>query len=177
MPPMSMRRVLVMGCSGSGKSTFARRLAAQRKLPFVSIDQIYWQPGWVEPKTDDFTADMTREAEKPAWVMDGNYMRNGAGERRRACADTIFWFDLPRWVCMASVVWRSVAGYGVVRPEMAPGCLEKFDLVFYRYVWTYRALQRPKLLAFFAGLRPDQRLVTFTARAEADEFLARAEAA
>jgi adenylate kinase family enzyme len=171
-----MRRVLVMGCSGAGKSTFARKLAAKLGLPFVSIDQVHWLPGWVEPEPAQFTAKMTREAEQPTWVMDGNYMRHGAGALRRARADTVFWFDLPRWICMVSVVWRSVAGYGVVRPEMAPGCPEKFDLVFYRYVWTYHALQRPKLAAYLAELRPDQRLVTFTTRAQADDFLARPEA-
>jgi adenylate kinase family enzyme len=78
---------------------------------------------------------------------------------------------------MLSVVHRSAASYGKVRPEMAPGCPEKFDWVFLRYVWTYRAAQRPKLLTYFAALRPDQRFVTFTARAQAVDFLARAKAA
>jgi adenylate kinase family enzyme len=172
-----MQRVLVMGCSGSGKSTFGRQLADRLGLPFVSIDQIYWQPGWREPKPEEFTTKMTLEAEKPAWVIDGNYMRSGAGELRRARADTVLWFDLPRRVCMLSVIHRSAASYGRVRAEMAPGCPEKFDWVFWRYVWTYRAMQRPKLLAYFSALRADQRLVTFTARAQAAEFLARAEAA
>jgi adenylate kinase family enzyme len=169
-----MQRVLVMGCSGAGKSTFGRALADRLGLPFVSIDRIYWQPGWREPKLEEFTAKMTREAEKPAWVMDGNYTRYGAGELRRDRADTIVWFDLPRWVCMLSVIRRSASSYGQVRPEMAPGCPEKFDWEFLRFVWTYRATQRPKLLAYFSALRGDQRLVTFTARAQAADFLAEA---
>jgi len=169
-----MRRVLVMGCAGAGKSTFGRQLAGKLGLPFVSIDRIFWQPGWREPKREDFAAKMRFEAEKPAWVIDGNYTSHGAGERRRARADSIVWFDLPRWVCMCSVIRRSVASYGTVRPEMAPGCPEKFDWVFWRYVWTYRMVQRPKLLAYFAALRGDQRLVTFTTRAQAAEFLDRA---
>jgi len=167
-----MRRALVMGCSGAGKSTFARKLAVQRGLPFVSIDQIFWQPGWVESDRAEFSARMTREAEKPAWVMDGNYTSHGAGVLRRARADTIFWFDLPRWACMIGVLRRSLLGYGVVRPEMAPGCPEKFDVEFYRYVWTFQAQQKPKLVAYFAELRPDQRLIKFTTRAQANAFLA-----
>jgi adenylate kinase family enzyme len=169
-----MQRVLVMGCAGAGKSTFGRALADRLGLPFVSIDRIYWQPGWREPKLEEFTAKMTREAEEPAWVMDGNYTRYGAGELRRDRADTIVWFDLPRWVCMLSVIRRSASSYGQVRPEMAPGCPEKFDWEFLRFVWTYRATQRPKLLAYFSALRGDQRLVTFTARAQAADFLAEA---
>lgn len=169
-----MQRVLVMGCSGAGKTTFARALAAKLKLPFVSIDQLFWQPGWREPLMDDFTARMTTEAGKPEWVMDGNYMAYGASELRRARADTIFWFDLPRWLCMLSVIRRSAATYGAVRPEMAPGCPEKFDLAFWRYVWTFPVKQRPKFPPFFAPLRDDQRLVTFTARRQADAFLGEA---
>src|SRR5205807_531139 len=113
------QRVLVMGCSGSGKSTFARKLSEKLRLPFVSIDRIFWQPGWREPGRDAFIAAMTHEAEKPAWVIDGNYTHSAAAELRRARADTIFWFDLPRWVCMVGVLRRSLLGYGVVRPEMA----------------------------------------------------------
>ena len=172
-----MQRVLVMGCSGSGKSTFGRALAGKLGLPFVSLDQLFWQPGWREPDMQDFTAKVTHAAEGPAWVIDGNYTRYGAGELRRERADTIVWFDLPRRVCMLSVIRRSAASYGKVRPEMAPGCPERFDWVFLSYVWTYRATQRPKLLAYFSALRGDQRLVTFTARAQSTDFLARAEAA
>jgi adenylate kinase family enzyme len=161
-----------MGCSGSGKSTFGRNLANTLDLPFVSMDRIYWQPGWREPVIAEFTTWMTLEAEKPAWVIDGNYTTHGAGALRRERADTVIWFDLPRWVCMVGVVRRSIMSYGTVRPEMAPGCPEKFDWAFWRYVWAYRTVQRPKLLAYFAALRADQRLVTFTARAQARAFLA-----
>jgi len=170
-----MQRVLVMGCSGSGKTTFGRKLAEKCGLPFVSIDQIYWQPGWRDPKPEEFTSKMTLEAEKPAWVMDGDFTGRGAGELRRARADTVVWFDLPRWKCLSGVLTRIATTYGRVRPEMAPGCPEKLDWEFLEYVWTYRAMQRPKLLAYFAALQADQRLVTFTNRAQATEFLARAE--
>jgi adenylate kinase family enzyme len=161
-----------MGCAGSGKSTFARKLADKLGLPFVSIDRIFWQPGWVEPKREDFTAQMTLEAAKPAWVMDGNYTSNGAGELRRVRADSIIWFDLPRWVCMLGVIRRSVMSYGRVRPEMAPGCPEQFDLAFYRFVWTYGTVHRPKMLAYVSVVGNDQRLVTFTTRQQAADFLA-----
>jgi adenylate kinase family enzyme len=172
-----MRRVLVMGCSGSGKSTFGRKLADQLDLPFISIDRIYWHPGWHEPVISEFTTKMTLEAEKPTWVIDGSYLTHGAGALRRERADTLIWFDLPRWICMVGVIRRSAMSYGAVRPEMAPGCPEKFDLAFWRYVWTYRDEQRPKQIAYLAGLRTDQRLVTFTRRTQAREFLAEMKAA
>jgi hypothetical protein len=54
---------------------------------------------------------------------------------------------------------------------MAEGCPEKVDLEFFRYVWNFRQQQRPKLLAYFEGLRPDQTFITFTRRAQADRYL------
>src|SRR5579864_3220948 len=79
----SMQRVLVMGSSGSGKSTFALRLAELAGLPFVSLDALFWKPGWQPSEPGSFGERVRAAANRPAWVMDGNYMTHGAGELRR----------------------------------------------------------------------------------------------
>jgi adenylate kinase family enzyme len=167
-----MQRVLVMGSSGSGKSTFARRLSDITGLPAVSLDAQFWKPGWVASDTAEFDHRLAQAALLPRWIMDGNYISNGAGELRRSLADAVVWFDLPRRICMTGIITRIATGYGQVRPEMAPGCPEKIDFEFFRYVWTYRRQQRPKLLKYFEGLRTDQALICFTSRAQADRYLA-----
>jgi adenylate kinase family enzyme len=166
-----MQRVLVMGSSGSGKSTFAQRLANLADLPFVSLDALYWRPGWQPSEPEPFGRRVAEAASGSAWVMDGNYISSGAGELRRQLADTVIWFDLPRYLCMTGIMKRIMTTYGQVRPEMAPGCPEQIDLEFIRYVWTYRQQQRPKLLEYFEGLRPDQDLICFTTRKQADRYL------
>jgi adenylate kinase family enzyme len=165
-----MQRILVMGSSGSGKSRFARRLCDITGLPFVSLDALFWKPGWQPSEPVEFDARVIEAANQPRWVMDGNYT-NRTGELRRELADTFIWFDLPRRTCMTGILRRIITSYGEVRPEMAEGCPEKIDFEFFHYVWTYRNRQRPKLLKFFEGLRPDQVLVCFTERAQADRYL------
>ena len=166
-----MQRVLVMGSSGSGKSTFARRLSEITGLPFVSLDGLFWKPGWVASDNAEFGQRVAEVARRPQWVMDGNFTGSGAGELRRQVSDTVIWFDLPRRTCMFGLMKRIAGSYGQVRPEMAEGCPEKFDFEFLRYVWNYRRQQRPKLLDYFQGLRADQSLVCFTDRAQANEYL------
>ena len=165
-----MQRVLVMGSSGSGKSTFAQRLSAITGLPIVSIDALFWKPGWVESDRDEFRERLEKATRQPRWIMDGNYT-SAAGELRRDVCDTVIWFDLPRATCMMGILTRIAKSYGKVRPEMAEGCPEKFDFEFFRYVWRYRAQQRPVLLKYFEALRPDQSLICFKQRSEADRYL------
>ena len=86
-------------------------------------------------------------------------------------ADTVVWLDLPRMTCMIGVMIRTTTGHGRVRPEMSPGCPERFDADFLHYVWTFRQKQRPQLARFLEGLRSDQILMRFTRRSEADRYL------
>ena len=166
-----MQRILVMGSSGSGKSTFARRLSEATGLPFVSLDALFWKPGWQPSESAVFHERVTAAVGQPGWVIDGNYTKGPSGELRRQLADTIFWFDLPRRTCMTGILSRIARSYGQVRPEMAEGCPEKIDFEFFRYVWTYRKQQRPAVLQYFERLRPNQNFVCFTRRAQADRYL------
>jgi adenylate kinase family enzyme len=166
-----MQRILVMGSSGSGKSTFAQRLSDITGIPMVSLDALFWKPGWTPSDAAGFEARATEAARLPRWIMDGNYTSSGAGDLRRSTADAVFWFDLPRRTCMTGILTRIATSYGRVRPEMAPGCPERIDVEFFRYVWTYRQRQRPNLLQYFEKLRPDQALIQFTNRAQADQYL------
>jgi adenylate kinase family enzyme len=166
---MPMQRILVMGSPGSGKSTFARQLSAATGIPMVSIDALFWKPGWVEPDRTKFRERLADTVRQPRWIMDGNYPSHLL-ELRRDLSDTVIWFDLPRSICILGVLKRTAKSYGRVRPEMAEGCPERIDIEFFRYVWTFRERQRPKLLGCFEGLRPDQSLIRFTDRRQADRY-------
>ncbi|WP_438274506.1 DNA topology modulation protein [Nitrobacter sp.] len=165
-----MQRILVMGSSGAGKSTFARKLAAITGIPAISLDAMYWKPGWMPSEDTEFDARVTDAANTPRWIIDGNYLSH-AGSLRRDLADTVIWFDLPRRTCMIGVMIRIMTSYGRVRPEMAPKCPERLDAEFLHYVWTFRRKQRPRLADFLEALRFDQTLTRFMRRSDADRYL------
>jgi adenylate kinase family enzyme len=77
-----MRRVLVIGSGGAGKSTFATRLAQLTGLPLFHLDALYWKPGWVETPKEVWSRTMGQLIAGARWVMDGNY--GGTLEQRLA---------------------------------------------------------------------------------------------
>lgn len=168
-----MRRIVIQGCSGSGKSTFARKLSAATGLPIISLDALYWQPGWLGSPRDDFRARLASAMAAPGWIMDGDY-HSHIGDMRDGAADTIVFFDLPRIACMTGVLTRFARLHGRVRPEMAPGCPERLDLAFLRYVWRYRQRHRPRILAWIEQQRTAASIHVFTTRQHADAFLSTA---
>ena len=160
-----------MGSPGSGKSTFARRLSQVTGIPVVSLDALFWKPGWKPSEAAEFEARVAEAVRGPRWIIDGDYIW-WAGDVRRDVADAVIWFDLPRRACMVGIISRIATSYGRVRPEMAEGCPERINAEFFRYVWTYRRERRPKLQQYLGELRSDQSLICFTDRAQAERYLA-----
>jgi len=100
-----MRRVLVSGISGAGKTTVATHVARALNLPRHELDALHHGPGWV--KRPSFEADVARFAADDAWVTEDQYVSR-IGELLWERADTLVWLDLPRATVMRQVVARSV---------------------------------------------------------------------
>jgi adenylate kinase family enzyme len=115
-----VERVLVIGCSGSGKTTLARKIAAAHNLPWTSLDNLFWKPGWVESSDEEFFPKVDALCNEPRWVIDGTFSRTL--HLRLPRADTVIWLDLPLRTCLWSVLKRVVQWRGRVRPEMPAGC-------------------------------------------------------
>jgi len=160
-------RILVMGSSGSGKSTMARKLGEQLKLPVVHIDTLYWQPGWVLNSKEARTQAIQAAAEQPAWVFDGN--------KWLTQADTVIFIDINRFVCLWRVLKRWVKYYGKTRPDMTEGCLEKIDLDFLVYIWTWQRRKRRKILTWLSEFAPPKQAIHLKGRRAVQKFLAQLE--
>lgn len=136
-------RFAVVGTSGSGKSTFAQRLAQARGVPFHELDLINWRPGWVsrsEVEPEAFIDDVDAATALPAWTIAGGYSKVRPLIWSRATH--LVWLDLPRWLVMRQVLGRSLrrAASG---EDVFPGCKEDWGRLFsaehpIRWAWdTY----------------------------------------
>ena len=140
----AMRRIMIVGPAGSGKSTLARDLGAVLDLPVIHLDAHYWLPGWVEPPPDVWRERVRQLVLGETWIIDGNY--SDTFDLRLAAADTIVFLDVPRHIYLGRVIVRSLRSFGRVRPDMAPGCRERLDVAFLRWVWTYPSQRRPAMM-------------------------------
>jgi adenylate kinase family enzyme len=168
-----MKRVLVIGSAGAGKSTFSRRLGARLGLEVIHLDVAHWRPGWTEPPKDEWRRKVEELCRGESWVIDGNY--SGTLEPRLAACDTVIFLDLPRAVCAWRVLKRVVMYRDGTRPDMAEGCREKFDLKFLLWVWNYPARSRPKVLRLLEQYAEGREIVRLRSSAEAEGFLNRLE--
>ena len=164
-----MHRVLVIGCSGAGKSTFTAKLHARTGLPLISLDAQFWRPGWTMMPRTEWRAKVAELANRDAWIMDGTF--DSSLDLRLPRADTVIWFRMPRWRCLARVVKRAVSGYGRVRPEMAAGCPERMDFDFMRYVWNFDRDQVPAIEQMLARHGSHLSAVIIRRDADARRFL------
>jgi adenylate kinase family enzyme len=131
-----MKRLMIIGGPGCGKSTAARRIHEITGLPLYHMDQLFWRPGWKPPPWDEWRALMGDIADRDKWIMDGNYSKSF--HIRMPRAETILWLDLPRSICMFRVLKRTWLNYGKERGDIAPGCPERLDLDFLSWAWKFR---------------------------------------
>jgi len=162
---MQDMRIWVTGSSGSGKSTLSRKLALALDLPLVHLDQIHFDPGWTNPPPGRFEERVARTVQEPNWIIDGGYTGVLGDLVPRHSTHMIF-FDLPRWQCMWGVTKRIITQYGEVRPDSAPGCPERFNLDFIKWVWNYKRDIDPTIIAMLGAARPDQTAFTLHKRKE-----------
>ena len=156
-------RILILGCPGSGKSTFARRLGARTGLPVVYLDNIWWRADGTHVSREEFDRALGELLRGEKWIMDGDYSRTY--EVRVRAADTVIFLDYPEEVCMAGIIAR----VGQKRPDI-PWTESILDPELVALVQNYVRDNRPALLSLLQKY-PDKQALIFTSREEAARWL------
>lgn len=173
-----VRRVSVVGNSGSGKSTVARELAAILGVPHLELDSVFHQAGWKPLPEEEFQRLVTARTSQDGWVIDGNY--SVVQTIVWAHADTVVWLDLPKRIVMRQVVWRTMRR-AVTRQELWNGNREPlFNFLSWDpeksivlWAWHNHAKYRARYGAAAAdSVNAHLTFIRLTSRGDIDCFLA-----
>ena len=167
-----MKKILVIGSGGSGKSTVATRLGELLHLKVSHLDQLFWRPGWTKAAPEEWLQIVTSLTDRDSWILDGNY--GSTLDLRFQKCDTVVFLDRSRWLCLWRIVKRALRYRNEQRPDMAEGCPEKLDLEFVLWVWNYPRQTRPKVAKLLREQSDGKQIVWLRSRREVEKFLARA---
>ena len=160
-----MKKAIVIGCPGSGKTTFAEKLRDKTRLPLFYLDAIWHKPDRTHISRTEYDARLAEILAQGAWIIDGNYSRTMEG--RIAACDTVFLFDLPVEVCLDGAIAR----LGKKRYDM-PWIDTELDPRLAREIMEFPSKNLPVIYELL-GRYEGKRVVVFHSREEADAFLER----
>ena len=158
-----MQRVIVIGCCGSGKSTFSRALHNKIGIPLYHLDMMYWNADKTTVEKNVFLKRLYAVLEKDEWIIDGNY--SSTMELRMVACDTVVFLDYPVSVCLDGIKERR----GKPRSDM-PWIETEEDAEFIEFIKNYNEQQKPKVLELLEKYS-DKNIIILKSREEADSFL------
>ena len=158
-----MKRIIVIGCPGSGKSTFSRELNRITDIPLYYLDMMYWNSDRTTVEKSVFIERLADTINKDEWIIDGNY--GSTMELRMQACDTVIFLDYPLDVCLDGIRER----IGKERPDM-PWVEYEEDHEFTEFIKSYNSQSRPKVMELLAKYS-NKEIHIFKSRNEADEFL------
>lgn len=159
-----MKRAVVIGCSGSGKSVFSRKLSDATGLSLYYLDMIWHKPDGTNISREKFDKQLDSIISRDSWIIDGNYQRT-LETRIKAC-DTVFLFDLPTEICIEGALSR----IGKKREDM-PWFENELDPEFRQWIESFRANQLPEIYRLLEKYKNSREIVVFRTREQADKFI------
>ncbi len=172
---MQMQRVVVIGTSCSGKTTFAKSLAQKLSVPHIELDAIHWKENWTPTPTEEFQV-LARAATAPeTWVLDGNY--SAVRDIVWARATTLIWLNYPFPVVAFRALRRTLRRALLQEPlwagntETLRGALFSRDSILWWVIKTYQKLRREYPLRFQEPQNHHLEVTVFSSPAQAEEFL------
>ena len=159
-----MKKIIVIGCPGSGKTTFAERLRDKTGLPLYYLDAVWHKPDKTHISREEFDSFLDCLADKEEWIVDGNYSRTL--EVRFKMCDTVFLFDLPTEVCLQGAIDRIGKG----RYDM-PWVETELDLELKHDIETFKDKNLPQIYELINKYKNEKRIIIFKSRERSDAFL------
>lgn len=158
-----MLKVIVIGCPGAGKSTFARKLKEMTNLPLYHLDMLWHKPDKTNISKEEFDFKLNEILKTNKWIIDGNYQRTL--EKRLKECDTIFLLDFPLKDCLLGAKSR----IGKKREDL-PWIEEQFDEEFKQFIVEFPKKNLPKIYELLKNYQ-QKNVIIFKSRKESDDYL------
>ena len=159
-----MEKVIIIGCPGSGKSTFGRKLKCITDLPLYHLDMMFWNEDRTTVTKEVFIERLQEVMSNPKWIIDGNY--GGTMEMRIKECDTVFFLDYPTNICIEGIELRK----GQPRSDMPWVENDNTDEEFVDFINKYNLESRPKVINLLEKYSA-KKIIIFKTRTEAEEYL------
>lgn len=159
-----MKKVIVIGCPGSGKTTFAEKLNKSTGIPLFYLDAIWHKPDKTHISREEFDKSISDVFSLNEWIIDGNY--NRTIELRLKECDTVFLFDLPTEVCLQGAKDRIGKG----RYDL-PWIENEFDPEFEQFIRNFSNTSLPVIYDLIEKYKDEKHIFIFKSRKDADEFI------
>ena len=158
-----MKKVIIIGCCGSGKSTFARHLHVCTGIPLFHLDQLNWNADKTTVGKEVFLKRVQDVIQKDSWIIDGNY--GSSIEMRMQACDTVFFLDYPVDICIQGIHER----VGKIRADM-PWVEDEVDEDLIEFVKSYEREDRPEVLNLLSRYK-EKEIHLFRTRKDAKAYL------
>ncbi len=158
-----MKKIIVIGCPGSGKSTFARTIQEKTGINLYYLDMIWHNSDRTNVTKEEFDARLSEILEKDSWIIDGNYQRT-MPMRLEKC-DTVFLLDFPTEICIQGAESR----IGKPRADM-PWIELGMDEEFRQYILEFAEKNLPQIYKMLE-LYPEKEIIIFRSREEVQRYL------
>ena len=160
-----MKKIIVIGCPGSGKSRFSKELHKITDIPLYHLDMMYWNADKTTVEKSIFRKRLADILERDEWIIDGNY--GSTMELRMSACDTVFFLDYPLEVCLSGINERR----GKPRSDM-PWIETECDEEFMEFIKDFNKSSKPKILDLLNKYN-GKNIFIFTSREQADLFFFR----